>query len=846
MPTFFRRHPLTCLLPLLLSTAPAWADGLVALDDEGLGEVVAQDGLTVDITSNTTSGITISEVNTTFDKGTTYEGIVRAEALSLRGVDGAGTVGGVAHAQVRLDAGAVAGTPRLNFELDLDRSRLSIGGLRIAADLTRNFGILALDASGQLRLQNDRGFFASTSTNAYLRGELTDATLFYTQITGQRPYLILNDMAAKWELNRGTVAITPAGIRQATKDNSINAGVGPGAGAVDATSLLNVTLDFDLLYKDPTQAGETTQFRITGTGFERPMLHFGWLGRLRNAEVVWKSGGFSQAASTVSPGATDGTSGAVGVAYNTAVKTKGLNFSSRWDFVNNAEGLALGDTAASKQFEFRWQLGEASGAGADKSRINFELGDWVRWNPSLYSHNFPLIALDALNGQQSPGGLCWGFRYNGPTSGACGGGGGSKQFVSIEPGHVGGFDTAAVNRAGTAQSLGLMVRDGNLMSYSRRVTFLERDTAGAIQPTLTRNFNWGLIYTFANVDANAFIYAGGNPADVTGGLVMDLSLMSQTFAPTDDTATTTINETLYQGFNWDNGSHLMIADTDVDKDGTTGENRDAMGIGLVSSSFLVLSNDMRIWVKPLTTANNYTQGGIDLMSPQTRFALNTTFGGGILPDAAGSFGTGPRVVKAGLIRLNFEGMLSARLSPAADVGSAFNPCGGTKTTYTCRNYLGYSWAMRFMDTNFGPNPGTAIDGFSDNTSGYAGWAGTAAQLGDYGSFLSIAEPNQPNVDIRLANITGDLTLEDGVIDIVGSTQDGDNTPKLRISHTMNLGAAAATRVNDAVTGRTASLTGGAAGKEFRIDRFSLGTANLGRIVIPSASIFASMTLRPQP
>lgn len=838
-------------------TSPVCA--LEALDDGGLSAVSGQDGLIVDITSGS-NGITITNVDTTFDRGggcvvnsVTCEAGVRAEDLSLRAVDGSGNVGGASHLQARVDVGSNAGVSALSIEADLDRSRLLLGALRGTLDTGRSLGTWALDASGQLRMQSDRGIFngGSSVTGTYLRGTLYDAALFYRQIAEGAPYIIMNDVSASWELNRGSLDATATGLSQTTVDNSVNAGVGPGAGAVNAGSLLNVALDFDILYKNP---GSETGFLVNDLA--KPMMHFGWLGSLRNAEVVWKGGGTRYG--SIASGASDGTA-SVGDVYDTygvggsTIKSQGLNFSTHWDFVSNADTSTPGLTADN---EFRWQLGEASGGGSDKSRVNFELGDWARWNPAMYGHNFPYIAIDVLNGQQGPGGLCWGFKYQGSSSGACAPNAANlngKQFVNIQPGYVAGFTDSAVNRtSGTASSMALYVRDGNLMSYSRRVKFLERDSDGLMNGTAgdwERNFNWGLIYTFANVNASAYVYAGGNPDDVNGGVIVDLSLISQTFAENDNTATTGYDERNYQGFNWDHGSHLMIADTDVNKNGVTGENRDAMGIGLVSSSFMVLANDMRIWVKP-TTANPY-DGGIDLTSLQTRFALNTTFGGGILPcvsgvagcDSANPYGTGPRVVRAALIKLNFEGMMNSRLSPAAPVGDTYNPCSASVTGYNCKNYLGYSWAMRFMDTN---DSMTGIAAFSENTSGYAGWGGTAAQLGDYGSYLSLSEPNQPDVDVRFANMTGDLSLENGVIDIVGHTEDGDNTPKLRIIHTMKLGAAAAARVDDAMQGRDTSLVGGAGGQEFRIDRVTLGGANLGRIVVPSAEIYSSLTLRPQP
>lgn len=832
------KHHRWLLLPLaLLNAAPALADGLQALDDDGLSAVNGQDGVTVNFYTPAT-GISVSTINLKQDQATpALATTLSTTNLTLRAVDTVGNVGGSAHANLTIDVGATSATstsPYIGINYTLDRSRLFVGGMNITGDTadlcgaatcsklsTRTFGSMALDASGIFSLQAQGGLFNGGNFNTYLKGELNDATLFYTQTYFPNAYLVLNDMHALWELNKGKLAISSSGIFQSTKDTSQNAGGSTGAGAVDPTSLLNVALDFDVLYKYPGQyatgTDSTTNFIITGN--ELPMMHFGWLGSMRNVEIVWKPGGAWVAGSTTSTGVPAG----VNPIYNTAAKSQGLNFSSRWDFVSYTEAnTTLGD--ANK--EFRWQLGESSGTSTDLSRMNFELGDWARWNPAMYSHNFPMITLDVINAgaAQGVGGLCWGYYYDGPT---CSGG----QFVNIDPGTVSGFDTN-VNRT-TAKGLGIFVRDGSLMSYSRRVTLLERNSTGTVT---TRNFKWGLIYTFANVDANAYIYAGGNEVDAAngsrnGGLIMDLLLMSQTFTPGDPSTTASARS---QGFNWSNGSHLMISDTDINGDGITGQTRDAMGIGLVSSSFLVAGSDISF--RLLNNVDPY-KAGLDLMSPKARFNLVTTFGGGILPDSLGGYGSGPTVVKASLIQLNFEGMLNGRLSPAAPTASAYNPCSAAVTGYTCTNYLGYSWAMRFMDLNDA--------NFAANTTGYAGWNGTAAQLADYGSYLSLAEPNRPDIDVRFANVTGDLALTNGVIDMVPTAQDGDNTPKLRISHTMVLGAAAATRVTDASANRTGWQGSVAPGQEFRIDRVLLGGANLGRIVVPSATIYSSLTLKPQ-
>lgn len=852
---------------------PGWAlaDDLVAMDDSDLSEVDGQDGLTLNVNANASTGITMSQINYTADAGTANAATLRSQNLSLLSVNTAGTVSTVtpAHAKIMMDAGprnAVGGDPFDFIGIDLDRTRLAIGRVGVAGDTagtcgsscsnlnTRSYGDWALDAEGRFRLVTN-GAFSNTTTNplgTYLYGSVgtwngtsmdAGAKLFYRQVSWNRsPYLVMNNLLALWELKNGELDASTIGIRQATKDNSWNFNSGNvGAGALDTTSILNVALDTDFLYKYPNlYSGDTTNtFLITGN--EQPLMHFGWKGAVRNAELYWRPGGtWSVAASPVTFNSTNNTYDLNGG----ATFTKGLNFSSRWDYVsycdaNNDVSARCGGAHTNLNDatrEFTWEFGESAGSNvADKSRVNFLLGDWVRWNPNLYSHYFPYIGIDVINAAQGAGALCWG-------SNAAGCAGGTN--VDLTAGTVAGFSDASLNRA-DAKALALLVRNGNLLTYSRSLTLTERNAAGTI--SYTRPFKWGLIYTFANVDANAYIYAGGNNSDaatgsLNAGVILDLNLMSQTFNGST------------QGFNWDQGSHMMIADTDIDADLTTGETRDAMGIGLVSTSFLVLSNDMTIRLKNIAGAQNactsnpcninpYT-GGLDLMSPTNRFTFNTTFGGGILPDASGSYGTGPKVVKAALIRLNFEGLLNGRLSPSSssvgtDPGSANNPC--IAWGFTCKNYLGYSWAMRFADTN------TA--NFSENTTIYncttfaCANTTTSGAGQDFGSYLSLAEPNQPAVDVRFANITGDLTLENGVIDIADHLQDTDGLPKLRIAHNVRVGTAAATRMTDAMDGRPALSP--AAGQPFSVDRIMLGGALLGKVVMPSAQIYSSLTLKPQ-
>ena len=122
--------------------------------------------------------------------------------------------------------------------------------------------------------------------------------------------------------------------------------------------------------------------------------------------------------------------------------------------------------------------------------------------------------------------------------------------------------------------------------------------------------------------------------------------------------------------------------------------------------------------------------------------------------------------------------------------------------------------------------------------------GTSA---DDGSFFSVSEPSNNNVDLRLADIQGDMAIIDGRVDMRGSLEDGDGKPKLRIANTLQFGSTATARMNDAVTGTTlpAIASGSAAGQPLDIKRVEFGNLPLGRIVIPSGQIYSSITLEPQ-
>ncbi|MCC6200201.1 MAG: hypothetical protein IT466_05445 [Moraxellaceae bacterium] len=775
----------TCLLGM---ATPVLA--LEALDEQELSAVHAQDGLTVNVSS--APGITAQQVNLMVDAGTADAATLNMQGISMRGVSTTGVVGGPFNATATLDVGAnAAGTPVVAINLNTELMRLRVDDLRLGDDATRSFGTMAVDGKIAVSLLGEGGIFNNATTQTYLKGEITDGAIYYRGLWHQHPYLILNNLHAMWEMEAGALGITNEGIRMST--------IGT------ASPYINVALDFDLLYKFPLPDGnEPVDFMVTGQ--ESPILHFGWLGSLRDAELKWSFGG----------------SWTGYTPYNLADVSGGLRLSSKWNFVDNHEAV---NVLGKPEKEFRWQLGEAAreGTTGDKTRVNLELSDWTAWGSAPYAHDFPLIAMDVINSNQGPGGLCWGSSTD---AAACGGGG---QFVNLTPGTVSGY-SAAVNRT-NADSIALMVRDGQFMTYSRKIKLLERDSSGALVNLVggaPRSFNWGLIFTMANIDGNVYLYPGnGDQGDVAGGsenrgIMADVMLMSQSFANGCDIALVNCSQVSgKQNLNWDKGTHLMIADTDVNGNGTTGESRDAMGIGLVSSSFLLLADDARVAVRQ-TATNDYWRGGIDIMSPRTRFNFKGIFGGGILPDDNGGYDPahGQEVVAISVVNINLEGMINLRLSPSAPVTNA------------PRNFIGFSGALRLQDTD--------IAGFSESTS---------ADTVDDGTFISLAEPSDAAIDLRFSRITGDIAIVNGRMDLRGTNEDnavgyaggGDGKPKLVIDQTIQFGATAAARMTDGFGGVSLASPGQA----FEIGRVEFGGQTLGRIVISSGQLYTSFSLKPQ-
>lgn len=750
---------------------------LEQLTDEALSNVTGQDGLVLDLASEASlKGFGYDNLSLTLDSGDTgergltfdttaskdFQDGIRPGFYSVNS-DGLFTATPV-HIRTDIDIGSDENlVPYMGVQLDIfgtdehgnrGATQLVFGELS-NLDGDKAYGSWALEGDGILRMVNQKGVFNSETEDASIFGEIVDGRLYYRQQEGgydNTAYLIMDNLHARWDMQEGTYGINEEGIIMKAKEGGI----------------IDVALDFDLFFKtggkDFTPGGEGA-------------LHFGWAGGLKDPEILWRT--------------RDG---------NDPHRQGVLNLSTKWNFVPSNDPIY-------EDNEFRWRLGETGGTSSPQAgdrRTQFELSDWATWGDHDYGHDFPMIGIDVLHDDATLGfdsELCF--------KGTVGNNGCSGQMVELVPGSYGSQSNV--------EGLAMAIRDGNLQSYSRRVNLVEEEwdatdnkyklvdiqqyDDGNRSPGVTRSMDWGLIYTLANVDSNIFIYPGGHPEDPNKGLLADIALVSNTFE----------EGTNKPGFNWDHGSHLMIADTNVDGTGTGGT-RNAMGIGYIGTSFVVMADDAQIMALPYDTSipqanidEYYGSGGLDLFSPRTRLNLFTNFGGGILPDENGSYGTGPRFVRGAVIDINLEGSVHARFSPSGRDDNA----------------LRYHWGVRLQ-----PNDVMAATG------------NTGFGADDRGSYLSFAEPSRQDVAIALTNITGDMAFANGLIDIVPHDNPGDvnANPKLRASHEFLIGHAATPAIH--------SGSPAGAGAPLDIGHIKMGEQNLGRIVIPSAQAHATLALEP--
>lgn len=337
--------------------------------------------------------------------------------------------------------------------------------------------------------------------------------------------------------------------------------------------------------------------------------------------------------------------------------------------------------------------------------------------------------------------------------------------------------------------LAILTREWGLHAYSSKVIY--RDGVNASNDI---EEGWAIIYTLGDVSSNWYLYpqAGDGATMGSPGLTMDLVLAIQTEGGADSNGRPSKER-------WESGTHLMIGDTDFQTSyhDPLNPTADGLAIGLMGADLLVATNDMEIGLS--------SDSGLNLFSNEVRLQLRGMFGGGDVPRMeAPVFGS--------YIDMNLEfDEFLFKLFPASQ-GNAIN-FGGFLSLANLNN------------------------SFANQDGGDHGH--------DDGTYISFAEPNlnKLDVDVRLADITGDIEIPSevilngggGRIDLLPTSETGGN-PQLKISTNLKVGLAATKPGSPARSG---------GGQPLQVGRIEFGGKDLGSMIIPSAQIYTSLTLEPQ-
>jgi len=334
--------------------------------------------------------------------------------------------------------------------------------------------------------------------------------------------------------------------------------------------------------------------------------------------------------------------------------------------------------------------------------------------------------------------------------------------------------------------LALVARDWGLHAYASEVRYLD-----GVDSDNDVDDGWALIYTLGDISSNLYLYpqaGGGADAETDAGFTMDIATAIQTVGGADPDTGRPLRQ------RWEDGTNLMIGDTDFiyPAGHPAAGYAQGMAIGLMGSDLLFVADDMGVALTQLE--------GLGFSSDSARLQLRGIFGGGDIPRM-----THP--VYGSYIDMNLEfDKFQFHLFPALFDGS----------------YINFGGFFSLANLN----------------NGFAG--STAGDETDDGSYISLAEPNfnKLDVDVRLADITGDIQIPlsvvggGGKIDLLSASGDGNGKPKLKIETNMRVGAAA-------------TKPEGGAGDPLTIGRIEFGNKDLGSMIIPSANIYTSVTLEQQ-
>lgn len=475
-----------------------------------------------------------------------------------------------------LDVGADgSGNPYVGLTATMARSRLDIGSIGLTGS-SGSFGRYVIDSGATFRLQNANGALNATSNWAA-------ATTI--NVGG------VNE--ALWA--PGTLgATTPGQIYWRQGSSELSMGdytfyfdMPSGRIGVDNNGLLvqsapgskiAFALSLDFMY----DAAGTSSFAIDAS--DKSMLYWGWRGH-------WKD------------------------------FTLRLNGRGRLDGGGKGLGASL---ALNYDPDFVWIIGEDGAAP-----VKLEFGNWTPLPGNTVAFSMPSITLDQLDVGQGATGLCWGLNtISASANGACAGTGAGPVASNFAAQPI------KVRSVTDAKALALGVRDMTLTAYSSTVDIVDR----TLNPLKAADrYNWALIYTFANLDADIIV----TPAATNDRMRLDLALTTQTLV-------TGATQQELDDNRWRYGTNFMIGDTDVN-----------FGIGLIGADVLMATRNGTLGLTP---------DGIKFDTSQLRYQLRGMIAGGAIPNM-------PVMQKMAFVDANLEAdRFVLTLSPAPS-GQALNYSG---------------------------------------------------------------------------------------------------------------------------------------------------------------------------
>lgn len=522
---------------------------LEAMYDEDMAEVAGQQGLTITL-QEPAAGITFSSaaILSSNPNKTTIDEVGEQGLRYLS--SGAGFP-----LLKRLDTTRPLLITKLDFgfntnpfgylSLDMAQSRIDIGAVKLAAVTTDpgsgSLGRYVVDTNAELILKGRNLFDASTA--AYGSAITLNMGKVNTALWAPGKFGATLPGQAFWSQNIG------AGSGQPEMDlNKFSFffdmpdgrfGFKNGGLLIESNpaSQIGFSLTMDILY----DGAGTSPLSVTAA--DKTMLFWGWRGHQTNFQLTAKGTG----------GRVDGSG-------------KGINFGIRFDYAS----------------DFVWTVGEG---GSNPGLIEF--GNWTKIPGNPYALQIPFFSIEAVSSTQGTYGLCWGqASVTATANGACSGAG-TGPVASLAPAQA-----IQPRLSGDNAAVAFTVRDMRLAAYSSHVDVLDWtvDTNKAAQ-----SFNWALIYTLADLDADIFMspYADGK------SVRLDMAVTSQTLD------TTNANR-------WTNGSNFMIGDSTTN-----------FGIGLMGADVLLAMRQGR---------TGMTAAGIKIDAPLFRYELRGMLGGGSIPN----------------------------------------------------------------------------------------------------------------------------------------------------------------------------------------------------------------------